>query len=136
MPGPDGFAADAPTPKVPPRLRILVVEDDPDTLTVTIELLRALGHWATGVRSAELALHRFLEGAFDLLIADVGLPGLSGRDLAEKLEARCALPVIFATGQPAPDQMPRHGIWLRKPYSIDQLQEALARATRLGSDPA
>lgn len=88
------------------------------------------------MRSAELALHRFLEGAFDLLIADVGLPGLSGRDLAEKLEARCALPVIFATGQPAPDQMPRHGIWLRKPYSIDQLQEALARAAQLGSSSA
>jgi CheY-like chemotaxis protein len=83
-----------------------------------------------------LPLHRFLEGAFDVLIADVGLPGLSGRDLAEKLEARCDLPVIFATGQPAPDLMPRRGIWLRKPYSVEQLQEALARATRLGSDPA
>lgn len=136
MPDPDAIAVDARTPQVPPRLRILVVEDDPDTLTVTIELLRALGHWATGVRSAELALHRFLEGAFDLVIADVGLPGLSGRDLAEKLEARCELPVIFATGQPAPDPMPRHGIWLRKPYSIDQLQKALAQAAQLGSSPA
>jgi CheY-like chemotaxis protein len=132
---PDGTNPDAEPPSAPQKLRILVVEDDPDTLVVTVELLRALGHWATGVRSAEVALHRFLEGAFDVLIADIGLPGLSGRDLAEKLQRRCDLPVIFATAQPAPARLPARGIWLRKPYSIDQLEEALAQAAQLGQTP-
>lgn len=128
----EGTDPDGSPPRAPRKLRILVVEDDPDTLTVTVELLQALGHWATGVRSAELALHRFLEGAFDLLIADIGLPGLSGRDLAEKLQGRCDLPVIFATARPAPDPMPRRGIWLRKPYSVEQLEDALAQAVQSG----
>jgi CheY-like chemotaxis protein len=128
----DGTNPDAEAPSAPQKLRILVVEDDLDTLVVTVELLRTLGHWATGVRSAEVALHRFLEGAFDVLIADVGLPGLSGRDLAEKLQGRCDLPVVFATAQPAPDRLPARGIWLRKPYSIGQLEEALAQAVQLG----
>lgn len=131
----EGTDPDASPPRAPRKLRILVVEDDPDTLTVTVELLQALGHWATGVRSAELALQRFLEGAFDLLIADIGLPGLSGRDLAEKLQGRCDLPVIFATARPAPDPMPRRGIWLRKPYSVEQLEDALAQAVQSGEAP-
>ena len=83
------------------------------------------------MRSAELALHRFLEGVFDVLVADVGLPGLSGQDLAEKLQGRCRLPVIFATGQTAPARPPMRGIWLLKPYSVEQLEEALAQAVRL-----
>jgi CheY-like chemotaxis protein len=117
--------------RTPRKLRVLVVEDDPGTLALTVSLLETLGHWATGVRSAELALHRFLEGVFDVLVADVGLPGLSGQDLAEKLQGRCRLPVIFATGQTAPARPPMRGIWLLKPYSVEQLEEALAQAVRL-----
>ncbi len=117
------------------KLRVLVVEDDPDTLALTVSLLETLGHWATGVKSAELALHRFLEGAFDVLVADVGLPGLSGQDLAEKLQGRSELPVIFATGQPAPARPPLRGIWLLKPYSVEQLEEALAQAVRRNDEP-
>ena len=121
--------------KAPQKMRVLVVEDDPGTLALTLSLLETLGHWATGVRSAELAIHRFLEGAFDVLIADIGLPGLSGQDLAEKLQGRCNLPVIFATGQSAPAQLPLRAIWLLKPYSIEQLEEALAQAARLNNEP-
>lgn len=82
----------------PPKLRILVVEDDPLTLASTIELLELLGHWATGVKSAEVAMSRFLEGAFDVLFIDLNLPGLSGLELADNLRTREPLPVIFASG--------------------------------------
>ncbi|MDR6539746.1 response regulator [Variovorax soli] len=63
---------------MPQTLRILMVEDLPATLMMTVELLGELGHWAAGVTSAELALLRYPEGAFDVLMVDVGLPGLSG----------------------------------------------------------
>jgi len=111
----------------PCRLRILVVEDDADTLAATLEALDAIGHWATGVGSAESAMTRYLPGAFDLLMLDVSLPGLSGRDLAAKLLSTGHVPVIFASGEPAPAQPPSGSVWLCKPYALEELKRALSR---------
>ena len=112
----------------PAKLRILVVEDDPGTLAATLDLLELLGHWATGVKSAELAMSRFLEGAFDVLLIDLNLPGLSGVELADNLRQREPLPVIFVTGGgPAARDLPADALWLRKPYTVEELEAALAR---------
>mgnify|MGYP003583503352 CR=1 FL=1 len=112
-------------------MRIMVVEDDPDALKTIEELLEALGHWTAGVTSAELALNRYIEGAFDVLLTDVGLPALSGRDLADLLSARAKIPVIFATGQPQPADLPEHTIWLRKPFMLEQVAKALESAAAM-----
>jgi len=109
-------------------LRILVVEDDPDTLETLIALLEGMGHWAAGCSSAELALSRYLEGAFDIVITDVELPGISGRELAATLSLEGGIPIIFATGRPAPDVLPPRSSWLRKPFTVEQLSAALDEA--------
>lgn len=112
-------------PPMAKSLRILVVEDDPATLTATVEMLQLLGHWATGVKSAEVARDRFLEGAFDVLMTDVGLPALSGLDLVEILQVQRKLRVIFATGQQRPERPVPDTVWLQKPFSVEALQAAL-----------
>ena len=112
-------------------LRIMVVEAEPDALKATQAQLEALGHWSAGLTSAELALNRYLDGAFDVLMTDVGLPGLSGRDLADILSARARIPVIFATDQVQPAQLPQHTIWLRKPFTLKQLSKALDSAAAM-----
>jgi len=112
-------------------LRVLVVEDDPEVLEASLEALELLGHWATGVRSAEGALDRFLEGAFDVLMADIGLPALSGLELAGKLQARCGLPIIFATASQVPDRPIAGSVWLCKPFGLDQLADALRQVAQL-----
>jgi len=113
----------------PTMLRILVVEDDRDLLSMTLAMLRRLGHWATGVSSAELALNRFFPGGFDVLLTDVHLPGLSGLDLAEKLTAY-GVPVIFASGLPRPSRYaPAFGQLLAKPYTLEELRQGLEDAT-------
>lgn len=112
-------------------LRVLVVEDDPEVLEASLEALELLGHWATGVRSAEGALDRFLEGAFDVLMADIGLPALSGLELAGKLQARCGLPIIFATASQVPERPMPGSVWLSKPFGLDQLADALRQVTQL-----
>ncbi|MDM0077425.1 response regulator [Variovorax sp. J2P1-59] len=109
-------------------LRILVVEDDPDALAATVEMLQLLGHWAAGVRSAETAKDRYLDGAFDVLLTDIGLPALSGMDLVESLRARHKLEVIFATGRPPPPRPIEGTFWLQKPFTVEQLETALAQA--------
>jgi CheY-like chemotaxis protein/pimeloyl-ACP methyl ester carboxylesterase len=127
---PNEDAAAARAPACPRKLRILVVEDEPDMLTVTLELLQTLGHWVTGVKSAEVAINRFLEGAFDLLMTDVNLPALSGLDLAQKLQ-RHGFPVVFATGRPPPSRLAPGTFWLQKPYTVAQLEEVLRAASAL-----
>ena len=114
-------------------LRVLVVEDDPGVLAATVEMLQVLGHWAAGVKSAEVARDRFIDGAFDVLLTDIGLPALSGIDLVEILQAHHKLRVIFATGQARPPQPIPGTIWLQKPFGIDELSDALQGIERLVS---
>ena len=109
-------------------LRILVVEDDPDALATTVDMLQALGHWTAGVKSAEVARDRFIEGAFDVLLTDVGLPALSGIDLVEILQPSHKLRVIFATGQMRPEAPMPGTVWLQKPFGLDELSAALSGA--------
>ena len=106
-------------------LRILVVEDDPATLSAMVEMLELLGHWVAGVKSAEVARDRFIDGAFDVLLTDIGLPALSGLDLVEILQAQHKLRVIFATGQPRAAHPIPGTVWLQKPFGVDELQAAL-----------
>lgn len=112
----------------PRGLRILVVEDEADALKSTLDLLEALGHQCGGLTNAELALDRYLEGAFDVIITDVELPGLSGQDLADILGNVASVPIIFATGRPPPAHLPPRRVWLRKPFTIEQMSQALAQA--------
>lgn len=118
----------ASAPPATQRLRVLVVEDDPTALQFMLEALETLGHWATGVRSAEVAQARFFDGAFDVLLTDVGLPALSGLDLARSLLAQYHLQVVFATGYPPPPEPIAGTVWLQKPFGPDELQAALDRA--------
>jgi DNA-binding response OmpR family regulator len=108
-----------------PTLRVLVVEDDPAVLASTVEMIQVLGHWATGVSSAEVARDRFIDGAFDVLMTDIGLPALSGIDLVEILQAQRKLRVIFATGRSRPSEPMPGTIWLQKPFGFDELNAAL-----------
>jgi len=110
------------------RLRILLVEDDPQTLATTAEMLDLLGHFVAPASTAEVARARFLDGAFDVLITDIDLPGLSGVELAEEIVKKSSAPlgVIFATGKPRPAGS--NALWLQKPYLVEELQAALAKA--------
>lgn len=118
---------DIPAAPVPLRpLRVLVVDNDPRQLHATLDLLAALGHWATGVDTAELACTRWFDGAFDLVMTEVRLPALSGFDLAETLRRGCAVRVLFVTGQPRPAaRLPARTGWLAKPFGRDELAAAL-----------
>ncbi|RZI94970.1 MAG: response regulator [Variovorax sp.] len=124
-----GNAQPPATPAEITPLRVLVVEDDPAALSATVELLQLLGHWATGVKSAEVAKDRFIDGAFDVLLTDIGLPALSGYDLVASLpEGKHRTHVIFATGHARPAEQMPNTFWLQKPFSAGELEAVLAEA--------
>ncbi|HEY1147448.1 MAG TPA: response regulator [Pseudoduganella sp.] len=108
-------------------LRILVVEDNPDSLQMVCELVGMLGHTVSGVGNGEAALELMAQQDFDILFTDVSLPGMSGIELAHKALARGPLRIVFSTGY-GKDALERLGFparVLRKPYDLAELQAAL-----------
>lgn len=115
----------------PATLRVLVVEDNLDAQFLVCEMLKAFGHAVTGTANAEDALARLAAGPFDILFSDVSLPGMSGIDLARRaLQLQPALGIIFASGygDSLVARIDFPCISLKKPYDLEQLQAALARA--------
>ncbi|WP_368649094.1 ATP-binding protein [Castellaniella ginsengisoli] len=149
-------APDAPTPAagsardprpVPPQAVVVLVEDNQSVREMMAEAIGGLG---VNVRCAAdgAAGIRLLEEAarVDLLITDVGLPGMDGTDLARR--ARSAwpgLPVLFMTGylEAAPGETFRTGpgmVLINKPFSLELLTDRvrtmlLAKREEVGSPP-
>ncbi len=79
---------------------VLVAEDDPD---ISVPLVRALGregYDVTHVTDGRAALEAALGGSADLLVLDLGLPGLDGLDVCRSLRGRgSTLPVLVLTAR-------------------------------------
>ena len=121
----------------PPRhRRVLLVEDEVVLRMSTTDMLEQLGCVVAGVGSGEQALDLLGNGAtFDLLVTDLGLPGMSGEELAAEAKRRFPhLPVVIASGygRPAgPGGGQQEGLqFISKPYSSIDLQQALEHAAR------
>jgi len=107
---------------------VVVVEDDPAVRMLVLDLLKELGYLAHEAADASAALP-LLESELrvDLLVTDVGLPGMNGRQLAEiARQHRPGLKVLFMTGY-AQKAAERQGFledgmdMVAKPFSIDVL---------------
>ena len=80
-------------------LRVLAVDDDAGVLGVIGAMTRAQGHEVVLAGSAQDALERFRSGDFDVVIADLAMPDMSGRRLAEALrEIDPGVIIIIMTG--------------------------------------
>ena len=93
-------AADAAPVALGAGQSILVVEDDPQVRMLVTVVLEDLGYAVEVVGDADGALPVLASSRrFDLLVTDVGLPGMNGRQLAEiARQSRSELPVLFMTG--------------------------------------
>jgi PAS domain S-box-containing protein len=94
-----------PAPPEPPpsglwrEARVLVVDDDPKVLGTLAELLRTIGHHVTAAPNGLAALAAYGPGRFDVIVANVGMPGMNGWEFAERLRsADSAVPLLFMTG--------------------------------------
>lgn len=107
---------------------VMVVEDDPAVRMLVLDLLRELGYQAFEAEDAKSALP-LLESDLrvDLLVTDVGLPGMNGRQLAEiARQHRPGLKILFMTGY-AQKAAERQGFledgmdMVAKPFAIELL---------------
>ncbi|HWU97964.1 MAG TPA: response regulator [Oxalicibacterium sp.] len=119
------------TGKTGRRLRVLLVEDNVDALEGLVEMTGLLGHDAHGCTSAENALS-MLKGdqAFDLMITDIGLPGISGLELARQVRALRPLEITVASGYARSNDVPSDVGWLMKPFGIEEYAALLDQAAQ------
>jgi signal transduction histidine kinase/CheY-like chemotaxis protein len=130
--------ANSPAPSVPPpqppqALRVLVVEDDALIRMSIAEMLESRGHTVFEAGDGNEAIRVHTSETIDVLLADVGLPGMSGVEVAERMrEGRPELPVLFATGDQTANGVVRDArtAVIVKPYGVADLTEAIGRITR------
>jgi len=79
--------------------RVLLVDNEPQVMTILGEMLRDVGHHVVPVGSGAEALRLFGPGRFDLVLSNIGMPGMNGWELADRIRARDAdVPLVFITG--------------------------------------
>ncbi|HSJ55761.1 MAG TPA: PAS domain S-box protein [Anaerolineae bacterium] len=108
---------------------LLLVEDEPAILKIARAMLQELGYrvLAAGTPGEALLLAESRTAEIDLLITDVVMPEMSGRDLAKSLsEIKPALRILFTSGYTG-DVIAHRGVldkgvhFLQKPFSIEDL---------------
>jgi signal transduction histidine kinase/CheY-like chemotaxis protein len=120
-----------PAPVTSP-LRILVIDDEREVRNVIAEILAQQGHQVVeAAGGADGLAHLEREGSFDLLLTDLGMPGMTGWEVARAAKARRpTLRVGLITGwgeQPAgkPEDRAAADFVLPKPITVDGLRAAL-----------
>lgn len=81
-----------------PRMSILVVEDNADTLDSISRVLTGLGHRVLKASSASAALDLARAHQFSIILSDIGLPDLSGWELLRQLRTLTSAPAIALSG--------------------------------------
>jgi signal transduction histidine kinase/CheY-like chemotaxis protein len=142
--------ADAPAPERDPaaprrgRGAVLVVEDDAAVRDLAREVLAGAGYAVLEAAEAEAALRLVAghPGHVDLLLTDVVMPGLSGRELARRLEAsRPGLRTLYMSGY-TDDDILRHGVsrrevaFLPKPFAPDELLSRVGETLQAPAAPS
>ncbi|MCQ4233912.1 PAS domain-containing protein [Pseudomonas stutzeri] len=111
---------------------VLVVEDDPAVRLLVLDVLDMLGYQALEAAEGTAAVAILeSEQRIDLLVTDVGLPGMNGRQLADiARQQRPQLPVLFMTGyaeRAASSGFLDSGMdMISKPFTIDQLVQQIS----------
>ena len=108
---------------------VLLVEDDELIRASTADILVDAGQRVIEARDAASAMTALTNAHIDVLMTDVGLPGVSGVTLAHQARVhRPDLPIIFVTGDNAVagDAARLGAALLLKPYGPDELAEVLA----------
>jgi len=112
-------------------VRILVIEDDPQTIELLLRVLQDDGHDVAGERTGTAGLQRAIASKWDLIISDIGLPDMNGFTLSRQLrQAGIDVPLVALSGY-ATDEDRKLGLasgfdqYLAKPIKASALREEI-----------
>ena len=136
---PVGAEPESALPRARRPARVLLVDDDPKVLGTLTEILRSVGHSVTAAASGGVALASYGPGRFDVVLTNLGMAGMNGWELAERVRRVDAdIAILLITGWGLRDE--EHGrlktLKIRKclfkpvrPGELDSaIQDALAPA--------
>jgi CheY-like chemotaxis protein len=127
------------------KLKVLHVDDDPMNLRVVQEILGAFGHQAVMACSGGDALDRLATEAFDIMLLDIHMPGMTGLDVIAELRASKGpernIPVIALTAdvysrRPAEYIALGFNDFVSKPILVSGLMASIKRLTTLPTSDA
>ena len=115
-------------------LRIVVIDDNVDLVESMLSVLELLGHSAHGATSGADGVRLVEEQRPDVALIDVGMPGMSGFDVAAQIRRRTwghTMILIALTGYGQPDDRRRaesagFDVHLVKPIEVERLDALLA----------
>lgn len=115
--------------------RILIVEDNLDARQTLHDLLAMLGHDVASVGSGSEAIEALRADHVDVVLCDLGLPGMSGYDVARTIRADTGLHkmrLIALTGYGQPEDRKQSALagfddHLTKPVNLEELNRALRK---------
>ena len=121
--------------------RILIVEDNADAAQMLRDLLEISGHTVLLAESGRRALDVLRDRCADLVLCDIGLPGMSGYELARAIRsdpALCDIPLVALTGYGQQDDRARTAAagfddHLVKPIDLETVNATLRRFEPQGS---
>ena len=109
-----------------PEKHVLVVDDELPVRELVAGMLRHLGYTSQTAASGPDAITLIETATFNLLIADLNMPGMSGDQLAVEAKRRNpTLPVLLITGAQPTGLPPGIDRVLHKPFTLSQLREAI-----------
>jgi CheY-like chemotaxis protein len=122
-----------------PSLRVLVVDDNVDAAHTLTVLLKKSGHEVQEANDGPSALEAALGFRPNLIVLDIGLPGMNGFEVAKKIRnepelAEVVLVAMTGYGQEADKQRSRESGFdhhLVKPASFDDVKRILATVSRV-----
>jgi CheY-like chemotaxis protein len=117
------------------RVRLLVVDDEPSVRELLRELLEAEGHVVELASNAFEALSMFRASKFDLIFTDIGMPGMSGWELARavrSMDSEIPLAVITGWGDEVGSERQKEAgvdCVVTKPFSAERIAELVEELT-------
>ena len=136
--------AGAATLQLTPARTILIVDDEPAVRATTQRMLARCGYESITAEDGAVALRLFDEhrGSIGLVILDMGMPVMGGRECFRQLRTRSDVPVFIATGYAVDEEIQelvqQGALLLEKPYSAADLRQHVGalvsiRSTASGS---
>jgi PAS domain S-box-containing protein len=114
------------------KLKILVVEDHPDTAQVLARLLGASGYAVKTAHTATAALQLASKEPFDVIVSDIGLPDATGYELMREIKDRYSIKGIAMSGYGMDEDLRKSreagfSDHIVKPANVAQLERAIRR---------
>jgi CheY-like chemotaxis protein len=112
----------------PGKRKILIVDDAGPVVVLCVNVLQALGYSVKGASRGEAAMELLRKEAFDLMVLDYKMPGMSGFEVFEQArQLHPQMPVVLVTGHGTPEivnEANRLGFSaiLLKPFTSDELR--------------